>query len=311
MADMKALRSYPKVWNLGHPNIANLFDGPVVVQEKVDGSQFSFGVVDGVLHCRSKGATVHLTTEDKLFRAAVDTAMRLHDAGKLVEGYVYRGEVLHAPKHNTLAYGRVPAGNVILFDVDTGYENRVGPEELFAFATHLGLECVPTFHVGPMAANADGLALFRSLLENESVLGAVPIEGVVIKNYGRFGDDGKMLMGKYVSEAFKESHTKDWRKRNPTRTDIVEAIIARYATERRWEKAIERLRDAGKLEYSPRDIGQLMREVPADVREECAREIADALFSHHWPAISRGITRGLPEWYKQRLMESQFAGVET
>ena len=32
------LPSYPKVWNLGHPHIENLFDGPVVVQEKVDGS---------------------------------------------------------------------------------------------------------------------------------------------------------------------------------------------------------------------------------------------------------------------------------
>lgn len=36
--------SYPKSLNVGHKLAEKLFDGPVVIQEKVDGSQFSFGV---------------------------------------------------------------------------------------------------------------------------------------------------------------------------------------------------------------------------------------------------------------------------
>ena len=94
---MSALRSYPKVWNLGHRAIKHLFDGPVVIQEKVDGSQFSFGAVDGVLECRSKGAQLHLPVKDKLFKGACETAQRLFDASSLVEGWVYRGEVLYGP----------------------------------------------------------------------------------------------------------------------------------------------------------------------------------------------------------------------
>jgi len=47
--------SYPKVWNLGHPNIAMLFEEDVTVEEKIDGSQFSFGIFHGELKCRSRG----------------------------------------------------------------------------------------------------------------------------------------------------------------------------------------------------------------------------------------------------------------
>lgn len=303
----KKLRSYPKVYDLGHPAIAALFEGPVVVQEKVDGSQFSFGVVDGVLHARSKGATLHLDDPNKLFRGALDTALRLFDGGLLEEGWTYRGEALMRPKHNTLEYGRAPEGNVILFDVDTGLEDRVAdPEHLAAIAERLGLEVVPTLHVGTVE-NVDAMT---ALLDRESCLGGCKVEGVVFKNYERFGKDGKMLMGKHVSEAFKEKHTKDWKKRNPTRADVVEALKQTYRSEARWAKAVQHLAEAGTLDHEPRDIGKLMKEVPEDVRAECEDEIKDALFKHFWPQIKRGVTAGLPEWYKARLAERQFAESE-
>lgn len=304
---MDRLHSYPKVWNLGHPAIEDLFDGAVVVQEKVDGSQFTFGVIGGELHCRSKGATVYLETTDSNFKGAVETAKRLFEAGLLTEGWQYRGEALRSPKHNTLAYERAPRGNVILFDVDRGLEARVSdPRALARIATTLGLEVVPTLVVGEIS-DVDSL---KALLDIESCLGGVKVEGVVIKNYARWGKDGKMLMGKLVSEDFREANTSDWRKRNPTKTDVVAAIIESYRTERRWEKAVERLRDNGKLEQSPRDIGVLIREVPADIRAECEHEIKDALFQHFWKEIQRCVTHGLPEWYKQRLIAQQFAPEE-
>ena len=39
------ISSYPKVYNLGHRAIVGLTEESVVVQEKVDGSQFSFGLM--------------------------------------------------------------------------------------------------------------------------------------------------------------------------------------------------------------------------------------------------------------------------
>lgn len=305
--EVDRLHSYPKVWNMGHPAIADLFDGPVVVQEKVDGSQFTFGIIGGVARFRSRGQEIHLPVTDTLFRGACETAARLADEGLLVEGWQYRGEALHAPKHNTIAYSRAPEGNVVLFDIDMGLERRVAsPEHLASLAGGLGLEVVPTLHEG-LVENLDDL---RAFLDRESFLGGAKVEGVVVKNYARWGKDGKMLMGKLVSEAFKEKHGKEWKKSNPGKRDVLDEIRDTYRHPRRWEKAVERLRDTGALEGSPRDIGALLKAVQVDVQEECEAEIRDALWKAFWPDIRRGTVAGLPEWYKGRLAAQQFAKAE-
>lgn len=171
---LERLYGYPKVWNLGHPAIADLFNGPVVIQEKIDGSQFTFGMIGGELHCRSKGAAIHLPTTDKLFRGACDTAQELFDEGLLREGYQYRGEALHGPRHNALTYERAPEGNVILFDVDQGLEDRVAdPEDLAAIVASLGLEVVPTIYTGEIG----DLEALKIHLDRESILGGVKVEG--------------------------------------------------------------------------------------------------------------------------------------
>lgn len=309
---MKALRSYPKVWNLGHPAINDLFYDindlsyeTVVVQEKVDGSQFSFGVVDGTLYCRSKGAMIYPETADNLFKGACETAVRLHEAGKLTDGWTYRGEALWRAKHNALEYGRVPEGNVILFDVDIGLEDR-NPDTLYEVADDLGLEAVPLIHQGEV----EDIEALKELLDRESILGGCKVEGIVIKNYARFGEDGKMLMGKIVSKAFREKHDKAWKKSNPSRSDILEDLKGMYRSERRWEKTVERFRDDGELEHAPQDIGKLIKAVQSDVREECEEEIKAILFDYFWPKVRGGLTAGLPEWYKRRLAERQFQSPE-
>lgn len=293
--------SYPSVYAIGHAAIKEIFDGPVVIQEKVDGSQFSFGVtMDGELVCRSKGKQLILDAPEKMFNKAVATVRELeHD---LIRGWIYRGEFLGSPKHNTLAYSRVPQKNIILFDIDEGNQQYSSHQAVRNVAEALGLEAVPTIYEG----NVTDFAMFQSFLERESILGGVKIEGVVVKNYARFTPDKKVMMGKYVSEAFKEVHEKDWRERNPTGKDTVQLLIEQYKTDARWMKAVQHLREDGKLEGSPRDIGLLIREVPADILKEDAEQIKNALFKHFWPQIQRGVTSGLPEWYKATLAGSAF-----
>lgn len=52
------LPSYPKIYALGHKAIEELLHDDVCVQEKVDGSQISFGLLDGKLYISSKGAII-------------------------------------------------------------------------------------------------------------------------------------------------------------------------------------------------------------------------------------------------------------
>jgi hypothetical protein len=293
------IHSYPSIYAIGHKAIDDLFTGPVLVEEKVDGSQFSMGRSwDNELLCRSKGQQIVIDAPEGMFRKAVDVAGSL----PLVPGWIYRCEYLEKPKHNTLTYGRVPASHLIIFDICPGLEEYLKPHEKKLEAERLGLECVPVLFEGLVT----DFEMFKSFMARESVLGGCTVEGVVVKNYALFTMEKKIALGKYVSEGFKEKNAKDWKERNPVGRDFVQELIATYRTEARWHKAIQHLREAGQIEGSPRDIGLLMREVPSDVLKEYGDEIKEALFKHFWKDIHRGLTAGLPEWYKDELAKTAF-----
>ncbi len=298
-----SIRSYANIYNVGHPAVREIFSHPVLIEEKVDGSQFSFGLRDGAVVCRSKGKEQTYGT-DKLFNRAVEYAHSIKD--RLVEGWTYRGEVLDTPRHNTLSYNRVPANHIVIFDIDTGYEEYLPPDARKDAAAELGLETVPVYCVAPAAAS---LAALSELLDRESFLGGPKVEGVVIKSLELYGPDKKRLMAKHVSEAFKEVHQGEWKKNNPTKRDLVSNIIDMYRVEARWEKAVQHLRESGLLLDAPQDIGPLMKEVSLDVLKEEEEVIKSILWRQMWPKISRGITAGLPEWYKAKLLEKQFEEV--
>lgn len=300
------LHSYSKIYHLGHKELANLLKGSVVVEEKVDGSQFSFGRRGDVVHFRSRGATIYPETADKLFKAAVEYVTSIKD--KLNNDWTYRGEVLHAPRHNTLTYARTPRHNVVLFDIEKDLgQNFLEPLAKAYEANRLDLEVVPAFHIGALS----DMESLKRITELESFLGGCKMEGVVVKNYSQFGDDKKVLMGKWVREEFKEIHQGAWKGANPSRNDVIELMVQIYRSEPRWEKAIQHLRDAGKLQHAPQDIGALIKEFQQDLVEECAAEIKEKLYEYALPKILRGASAGLPEFYKKKLTESQFVPQES
>ncbi len=298
------LHSYPSIYNMGHRAVAALLTGPVYVQEKVDGSQFSFGLDEsGNILTRSKGAEIFLETTDKLFKGVVEYVHSIKE--QLHPGFTYRGEVLCRPKHNTLAYDRTPKHNVVIFDINSGEECYLAYEDVVKEAERLDLEVVPLIYTG----NVESADQLKSYLETQSFLGGQKVEGVVVKpvGYNLFGVDKKALFGKYVSEAFKEIHGGEWKKNNPTQNDVIERVAMLYKTPARWQKSVQHLRDAGQITDSPQDIGKLMKEVNVDVLKECENEIKEELFKQAWPKIARIITAGLPEWYKKELLDKQFS----
>jgi hypothetical protein len=318
---MSSWTSYPSIFAMGHRAISDLLKHEVNVEEKVDGSQFSFGLVEAsdvdvfypyqgdyrgfsnlALKIRSKGCVMHIDAPEKMFNHAAATVRELAD--QLIPGWTYRGEFLARPKHNALAYDRVPKGNIILFDVNSGDQEYLSYEDKANEASRLGLEVVPLLYSG----RVDSVEQFRRFLSTVSVLGGQAIEGVVVKptNYDLYGQDKKVLMGKFVSEAFKEIHRKSWGESNPTTKDIISRIVDSYATPARWNKAIQHLREAGKLVEDVRDIGPIIKEIPSDVLKECEDDIKDELFKFAWPHIRRGLSRGFPEYYKDQLLKRSF-----
>lgn len=310
MEEETSWHSYPSVFALGHAAARDLLLDEVVVQEKVDGSQFSFGrfptfdphgEVDGwELRCRSKGATLNILAPEKMFVEAVDYVKQL--GVRLPLGLTFRAEYLKKPKHNALAYDRTPRNHLVVFDVNYGHEKYCPRFVLERLCNSLDLEPIPEIFRGRI----EDPQFFRDALARESFLGGQKIEGVVVKNYLRFGPDKKVLMGKLVSEAFKEVQAAKWKAANPGKLDIVEAVIHSLRTPARWHKAIQHLAERGELQGSLRDIGALVKETQDDIRRECTELVQEELTRWAMPHVLRGVVRGLPEFYKEELLKKQF-----
>ncbi len=316
--------SYSSIFAMGHKAIRDLLTVDVNVEEKVDGSQFSFGLVESntddagnivdaeysqltpgySLKIRSKGCVMHIDAPEKMFSLGAETVRNLASAGTLTPGWTYRGEFLGKPHHNALTYDRVPKGNIIIFDINTGNQEYLSYEDKKREADRLGLEVVPLLFSGRI----ENVEKFRAFLGTISILGGQNIEGVVVKprEYNLYGLDKKVLMGKFVSEAFKEVHRKAWGESNPTSKDIITQIVSQYATPARWQKAVQHLREAGQLVDDVKDIGLIIREVPGDVLKECEDEIKEIMFKWAWQHVRRGLTAGLPAWYKEKLLARSF-----
>lgn len=297
---MSGLSSYGKVYAIGHSAVALLFKNPVTVEEKIDGSQISFRRLEsGELQIKSRTKMLEIGAPEKMFTKAVEVISGLD----LIPGWIYRGEYLRMPKHNTLSYDRVPKNNIIIFDIDTGLESYLEEPARKIEADRIGLEVVPVITRGEIST-AQELA---GLLDTPSILGGQTVEGVVVKNYLRFTEGGHILKGKFVSEKFKEMNQKDWKRRHPTGGDIKAEIAAKICTEARWHKAVQHLGEEGVLMNAPQDIGPLLKRLHHDIEEECAEEIKTMLFAWAIKEIKRAASRGFPQWYKGELMKKQFA----
>jgi hypothetical protein len=295
---MTSWHSPGSLFNIGHKATEPLFDGRMVsVQEKVDGSFFAFGVFRGELRCRSKGQEILPSHPPAMFRLAVETAIRLQPS--LVDGWTYRGEALCKPKHNSLTYDRVPNGNVILFDIARGEEDYHDHVTVEYEARRLGLDVVPEYYVGQVP----DAGFLMQFLDRTSILGGQQVEGVVVKPITPlYGPDKKRLVGKLVSDRFREVHNKEWKRTNPQSGDFLRELGEQYTTHARWQKAVLHLKENGTLTETMRDIGPLIKEVNEDVQRECKDEISEKLFKWAWrKELGRAVTKGLPEWWKREL----------
>lgn len=230
-------------------------------------------------------------------------------ADQLTPGYIYRGEYFKTRKQNAIQYDRVPARHVVIFDIEDmnlGPYRFLAPDKVQEECQRLGLECVGMEAYDMVRTKED----LEAHMKKPSLLGG-PREGVVLKNYARCTADGKTMMGKYVSEKFKEVNQLNWRTSNPNKGNVIATLIERLSCEARYLKAVQHLRERGELTETVQDIGPLIREVQTDVIAEETDRIKEALFQWAKGDITRGISGKISQWYKDLLAAKQFQSHET
>lgn len=298
------IKAFPKIFALGTDYVSHIADNEVEITEKIDGSQFSFGKIDGNLMTRSKGCMIFEGENNKMFNLATDYVRSI--AEKIPDNTVFYCEYLQKPKHNSLTYERVPKNNLILFGVCDNTDKFISEhDELLKFGELLDIEVVPLIYKGKIELK--DLEFYDRLLKKPSVLGGAEIEGFVIKNYQQAfllgGQPIPVMSAKYVSENFKEVHRNTWGMENESKSKWG-LFIEGYKTEARWLKSVQHLKDVGNLDGSPKDIGNLINEVKKDIEIEEKEIIKEFLWKEYSGELLRKSTQGLPEWYKRYLISN-------
>ena len=301
----RIIPAFPKIFHLGDRHIYGVLDTPVEITEKIDGSQFSFGVIDGELQYRSKGKTSkdHGGMDENMFGPIITYIKDFLKENGLPDSLLFHGEYLRVANHNTLKYSRIPQNHFVLFGIRDLITNECLPhKDIVRWATFFKFDAVPLIFEGKWDKSAESIIEFT---KRESYLGGAQMEGVVVKNYnmkGEFaGKELPLVAAKFVSEEFKEKHLK-----NPeysSKKDKVLMIGEQLRAPARWAKAVHNLRDNGELEGTPKDIGKLFKYVAEDMFLEETDWIKDQLLEAFQRDIKKISTGGLAQWYKEYLVK--------
>jgi len=311
---MLEMRKYPKILNLGHDALRNLFKGEVEITEKIDGSQFRLIITHNDWNCGSKNVFGKLTIQgNKQFEIAVKNSeelwQRFKERMKNVNKLELYMEYMQKEKHNTLEYERTPKNHFYLFGAFVDGKLAT-TEKLKQIAQTLEIDPPNAIFVGEIKTQKQ----LEEFLERESYLGKTKIEGIVIKNYNQtFPIDlistqhyvGFPLAGKLVREEFKEVNIERWQK---IKKPLLERLAETFITEERFRKVIQHLKEEGKITHEMKDLQFIIPEFIKDLWEEERNNILKMLENEAYEYLKKRGNKFVVKQYKEYLMKKQFEG---
>lgn len=256
--------------------VENFFIGEnIVIQEKIDGSNSSFDIVNGEIRAYSRRQ--ELNSENTL--NGFYNFVQALDFGKLNqvigEKYIIFGEWLTPHK---VKYPEDKYRKFYMFDVyDKEQKQYLAYPYVRHFADLLGLTMVPVFYTGPFT----GWDLVKQYV-GKTELGASPCgEGVVCKTTDpthivKGSDSGRMpAFIKVVSDEFSEIQkvkTIDFEKVAKREADM--AIVETIVNERRVEKCFSKLIDYGDIpaDWDEKTMGLIAKILPKEIYNDCVKE---------------------------------------
>lgn len=294
---------YPKIKYLGdEENTGILTDGDyIVVQEKIDGGNFRFKIIDGELIFGTRNTILGPDSDRFIFAKCIE-----YIKGKILEShnffvskgkdvynrYIFFGEC--CVKH-TIGYdwSRIPP--FLGFDIyDTEKHCFLYADEAIRIFTTLNIPVVPEIYTVIWKTDLYALDIPQSKYYNGKA------EGIVIKNYS------KQLFAKIVSPEFKEENKKAFGASKKHADNDDEKIVLAYCTNARIQKWICKLRDGGHA-LDMTMMTKLPLLVYDDIFEEQWREISKSNLTVSFRTIRSMISKRCAVVLKTEIVNSAFS----
>lgn len=305
------MKRFPKVLGLGQPLLSEIFDDPVDLSSKIDGSQVRIHLTESNVQCGSKNVDI---ADDKMFNIAHRQTERIWNENQWKmwgSDITLFTEFLNKPKHNVLSYSRVPKNNLYLFGALIDGKH-LKTEELIELATEIDIE--PP-HIIASQVKIDNPEDLNSYLETESVLGGTKVEGIVIRNSYRsyppllvstMAFDGYPLVGKLVRDDFKERLNVEWSGKKQRETPL-NKVASEFFTDARFRKAIQHLNDEEKITYEMNNLKDIIPEFYSDLIDEERQEIMELALDDFWRQLKRKSDNFVVKEWKRYLVDKQFS----
>jgi len=290
---MAEFKKYPKIKHLGDEDVSDIFSEPddeIVIEEKMDGANFRFAIVDNRLIFGTRNCLIDEDQGNKMFNKSVEYVKeKLKPVDlKKYNNYIFYGENM---VRHTLDYDWIRTPPVLMFDIfDLKTGQFVNYDQKTKIFKELDLVQVPlvimttskkvvSLYVSEIAKETS-----PSILVKQSKYGDFQAEGVVFKNYE------KQMFAKYVREQFKEQNKLTFGGSKKYATNDDSRITLEYCTNARIEKIIFKLIDEGnKLEMKLME--KLPKQVYLDIWEEHFKDIIKSNYVVDFRKLRKLITK--------------------
>jgi hypothetical protein len=292
-------RAYPKILRLGKEETDGILDGPVTVQEKVDGANVSIWLGDdGIVKCGSRTRELG-DDEFNGFTKYVKDNPKFKEWLEANPNERLYGEWL--VKH-TITYPDDAYKKMYLYDIYIEDEEAYYPQpEVEEIAKELGIEYPKRFVTNAMI-NEEALKDFvgQTLIE-----GAANGEGVVIKRLDYINKYGNLVYAKQVHEKFKESNAIVFGGNNKHSDTYWEMyVVNKYCTLGRLTKIMQKyqpeINERLDLQHIPEIVGRAYH----DLITEEAWEIANKVVSLDFKKLKNLCSKKFVQIYKDVLNNS-------
>ncbi len=278
-------KKYPDIERLGsedNKDILNYPEDTIVIEEKVDGGNFSMWLdEDNLVHFGSRNRDLTIENDNKIFaRQQIqlkEHLLNLENEGiKLNLNYIYYLECMQT---HTINYTSAPF--IIGLDIrlkraknEEGEGLFIGREAREQEFNRLKIENVPLIWWGTVA-ELKKLSI-RDLIPKSKYYDGFA-EGIVIKNYCRKAHSGNhQLYAKLVRDEFKEDNKAVFGNiRNPS--SDTQKIVNEFCTDARIKKAVLKFVN----EYGEKLDLHLMQKVPSYVIKDILKEEFGEIYSKY------------------------------